>query len=625
MPQVATTAWRNILEGIRAERSHALPGALRPLARHSCKGWRRRAARTAVKEATIRHRHPARRGRLAAMLVVALAAVAWSAPSANAHSVLIATEPKTDQVVQQEPQQVLLRFNETVDTSLGDALRVFDGQGNQVSEGEVMRPSGPEVAIGLADDLAPGTYTVAWRVISADSDPISGAFVFHVGQRGVAATGISVESLTGTPASVDAAFAITRFLDFGLLLLCLGGTVIVALALPSASWPVKRTLFGVLAVGAAALVVAALLNVVFQGAAAAGVGLSEAFSWDRFTTVLETRYGEMMLLQAALGATLALTAVALRNSESRAQTGLLALALALGLGMSITPSLSGHASSEGGIAIVSDWAHVVSAAIWTGGLGFLVLALLRSGSDRWPLATRAVPRFSNLAVGSVIVLLIAGIINGYLQVRTWSNLWETTYGLLLLAKVALVIPLLALGAYNNRYAVPRLRAGIASVLERRRFLRAAGTELAVMVSIVAVTAVLVNAEPAHTESEAMEHTEGSAMTDAEHHGPFEGTVALEGTDVMVTVDPAMPGDNTITLMFMPVPENLTEVGVSASVPSQNIGPLDFVAKPDPTAQGTYVVENASLALAGTWDLRIEALIGEFDLLTETIAVPIGGA
>jgi copper transport protein len=368
--------------------------------------------------------------------------------------------------------------------------------------------------------------------------------------------------------------------------------------------------------------VAALLNVVFQGAAGAGVGLSEAFSWDRFTTVLETRYGEMMLLQAALGATLAITAVALRNSEGRAQTGLLALALALGLGMSITPSLSGHASTEGGIAIFSDWAHVISAAIWTGGLGFLVLALLRSESDRWPLATRAVPRFSNLAVGSVIVLLIAGIINGYLQVRTWSNLWETTYGLLLLAKVALVVPLLALGAYNNRYAVPRLRAGIASVLERRRFLRAAGTELAVMVTIVGVTAVLVNAEPAHTGAEEATHMEGPAM--AGHGEPFEGTVQLEGTEVMVTVDPAMPGENTITLMFMPLPENLTEVSLSASIPSQNIGPLDFVAEPDPSAHGTYVVENASLAIAGTWDLRVEALVGEFDLLTETIAVPIGG-
>ncbi|MGH3029004.1 MAG: hypothetical protein ACRDMW_10670, partial [Gaiellaceae bacterium] len=69
--------------------------------------------------------------------------------------------------------------------------------------------------------------------------------------------------------------------------------------------------------------------------------------------------------------------------------------------------------------------------------------------------------------------------------------------------------------------------------------------------------------------------------------------------------------------------NLTRVSASASLPSQEIGPLNLKAKPDPAEPGTYVIENASLSIAGEWELRIEALRGEFDLLTETIAVPIG--
>ena len=122
--------------------------------------------------------------------------------------------------------------------------------------------------------------------------------------------------------------------------------------------------------------------------------------------------------------------------------------------------------------------------MWTGGLAFVVLALVLAREERWPLATKAVPRFSTLAVGAVGVLIVAGAINGYLQVRVWHGLWETTYGLLLLAKIALVLPLLALGAFNNRYAVPRLRQGIASAFERRRFLRAVTAELALMTVIV---------------------------------------------------------------------------------------------------------------------------------------------
>jgi hypothetical protein len=59
------------------------------------------------------------------------------------------------------------------------------------------------------------------------------------------------------------------------------------------------------------------------------------------------------------------------------------------------------------------------------------------------------------------------------------------------------------------------------------------------------------------------------------------------------------------------------------VPQRRFGPLNLTAKPDPAEPGTYVIENASLSIAGEWELRIEALQGEFDLLTETIAVPIG--
>ena len=58
------------------------------------------------------------------------------------------------------------------------------------------------------------------------------------------------------------------------------------------------------------------------------------------------------------------------------------------------------------------------------------------------------------------------------------------------------MPLLGLGAYNNRFAVPRLRKQIASVVEQRRFLRAAGAELLIMATIVGVTAVLVTEPPA---------------------------------------------------------------------------------------------------------------------------------
>jgi copper transport protein len=558
-------------------------------------------------------------------LAVAAAAAAVLVPSAFAHSVLLGTEPANDAVVQESPGRVELRFNEPVEMSLG-GIRVFDSEGNRVDADRVSPNGARRVGVDIEGDLERGTYTVAWRAISADSDPISGAFVFHVQERGVQPGGISVESLTGTSTTVDVFFTGGRFFDLALLLLSLGGAVVLVIALPTAPWHVRRRLYGVLAGLATALALVALLNIFFQGAAARGVGILDAFRWNVFTTVLETRYGEMMLVQAALAATLALTAMALRHSEARDRRALTALTLVLGAGMALTPSFSGHASTAGKLAVTSDIAHVIAAALWTGGLGFLVLALVLARDDRWPLATRAVPRFSNMAVVSVATLLIAGVINGYLQVRTWSALWETRYGLLLLAKIALVVPLLGLGAYNNRYAVPRLKAGIASVLERRRFLTAAGVELAIMVAVVAITAVLVSAEPARTEAmmEGMAMEDGAMGTEAGDQGAFESDVDLGEMMAHLVVEPAMPGENSIHLTFEHADaERLTKVSVAASLPSEDIGPLAFPAEPVQGQPGEYVAEGASLSLPGEWELRIEALMGEFDLLTETITVPIG--
>jgi copper transport protein len=564
---------------------------------------------------------------LTAALAAALVLAAALASSASAHSVLIGTQPGNDVVVPESPDEVVLEFNEPVDTSLG-SLRVFDGQGLQVDSGDVSQPVANEVAVGLESELPAGTYTVAWRVVSNDSDPISGAFVFHVLERGVGAANVSIDALTGTSQAVDVLFTAGRFFDLALLLLVVGGSAVLIVALPAAEWSVRRRLYGILAALAGALALVALANILLQGAAAGGLSLADALSWSLFTSVLETRYGEVILIQSALAVTLALTALGIRHAASRDRRLLAGLTLVLAAGLAVTPSFSGHASTLGALGLTSDVIHVVSAAIWTGGLALMLLGLLLAGDDRWLLAMTCVPRFSNMAVLSVVALIAAGIVSAYLQVRTWSGLWETEYGLLILAKIALLLPLLALGAYNNRYAVPRCKSGIASPLERRRFLRVTGAELGIMVAIVAVTAVLINAEPARTEleMEAMSEAEHPAMTDdaTEEHEPFEGSVQLGDTEAMVTVDPAMPGENTITITFMPSAEAPNEVSVSASLPSQEIGPLDFTAEPDPAQPHAYVIEDASLSIAGDWELRVEALLGEFDLLTETITVPIQG-
>jgi copper transport protein len=168
--------------------------------------------------------------------------------------------------------------------------------------------------------------------------------------------------------------------------------------------------------------------------------------------------------------------------------------------------------------------------------------------------------------------------------------------------------LLALGAYNNRYAVPRLKAEIASRGEQRRFLQAAGAELTIMVAVVAVTAVLVNAPPAKTE--------------IEMHGAAEMEVQLGDIPASLSVEPGTTGANDIHLMIHAAhsAEPLEEVTISATLASRGIGPLQFSA--EPASELAWMVSDAQLTIAGDWQLRIEARRGEFEVLTQTVSVPI---
>jgi copper transport protein len=547
--------------------------------------------------------HGLARAALTAIAVLTIALVV--VPIARAHAQLTATDPANDAVLDSSPASVSLRFNEPVETAFG-SVRVYDARASRVDAGEVERPSSSEARIRLDRRLARGTYTVTWRVLSADAHPVSGAFVFHVREPGANPAGVAAEVLAGgTPAEVTVLFASVRALGFALILLVAGGVFFLAYALGDAPTAVRSRIGGWLAGAAVALAFVAASGIVLQGAAAGGFGVAEALNRDVVSAVAETRFGRAWLGEAILALLCAAVLLWAVRREDRAAW----LAVPPASLLVLAPSASGHASVSGGLALVSDVVHVGAAAAWVGGLAALVVALVWAGNDRWRLGARIVPRFSTVAVVAVGALLVAGVTNGYLQVRALRGLWETTYGQLLLIKVLLVLPLLALGAYNNRYAVPRLRRGIASAFERARFVRTVGAELFVMAAIVATTAVLVAEPPARAQV---------APT-----GPYATTTTLGPLELNLVVDPAAAGSNVMHLYLtnqQGQPAEVDEAKVAATLASKRIGPLRLAAHR--TGPGHFTVDGAELALAGDWQVRVDARRGEFDAFAATVSVPI---
>jgi copper transport protein len=541
------------------------------------------------------------------------AGVAWAVllfvpTSASAHAYLITTSPSIGGVVQSSPPTVSLTYDEAITISPG-GLRVYDAAGERVDAGVVRHPVPDTITVAIPRRLPDGTYAVAWRVTSADTHVVHGVFSFSVGAAGRTG-GIAAKLLARgqIPEGISVGFAVVRFFNLLLLLVCGGGAVALVVVLRDADARIRRLLFRMLVICGGLLALVAVLGLPFEAAEASGSGLRGGFEAGALAAVRHVRFGEVWLVRAWLAVLFALLALSLRIAPARWRLGREVVLVGVGVGLLLTPSAAGHASVGGPLAFIVDAAHVLAAAAWLGGLAFVLgaLAISRAG-ERWPLAIRSVPRFSLLATGSVGVLLVAGIINAYLEVGAWRGLWQSTYGELILTKAALTLPLLALGAFNNRVIVPTLRAGTPSPTVRARFLRAATAELAVLAVIVGVTAVLIDEPPAKNEV-----AQTTSITATHTIGPFKATAE---------VVPGVVGTNTI---------NISVTSTSHKPPT--IGEADLAADPPPNSNVAtlnlnviqlsatrFRVSGATLTLAGTWQLEITVRTG----LTEWLArIPI---
>ena len=100
------------------------------------------------------------------------------ATSADAHAALRSVTPADGAQLGQPPTEVVLTFDEAVSTSFA-TVTVTDEGGASVSQGRAT-VDGAVVRQALAAPLAPGRYTVAFRVVSDDGHPVSDATSFTV-------------------------------------------------------------------------------------------------------------------------------------------------------------------------------------------------------------------------------------------------------------------------------------------------------------------------------------------------------------------------------------------------------------------------------------------------------------
>ncbi|QPK62592.1 copper resistance protein CopC [Methylomonas sp. LL1] len=111
---------------------------------------------------------------------VLLLASLLSPIAASAHAILVKSQPAKDEEVKEAPKQIDLWFNDPVKSEY-KALAVIDSEGKRVDNHDVEQSltDGSNIHATVAD-LAPGTYTVRYRVVSQDTHIVTGKFQFTV-------------------------------------------------------------------------------------------------------------------------------------------------------------------------------------------------------------------------------------------------------------------------------------------------------------------------------------------------------------------------------------------------------------------------------------------------------------
>ena len=223
-----------------------------------------------------------------------------------------------------------------------------------------------------------------------------------------------------------------------------------------------------------------------------------------------TQYGTVWLLRHAL-LLLVAALVLLRESEDSRADWLAwrieaAILAALGIGLA---AWAGHAVSVDpgrALPVLVNAAHLIGVGGWLGALPALALLLRTAsreeGADSRPFAVIATRRFSSWALAVMMLIVVTGVWNAGNEVGGVPGLVGTGYGQLVLLKVALLIPVLALAGWNRRSLLPRL-SGDGSTMGRPAMRRLAGfvaVETGVGLALVVVAAVLAVTPPGRHET-----------------------------------------------------------------------------------------------------------------------------
>ena len=545
--------------------------------------------------------------RLAATIAVAAGALALPAV-ASAHAVLLRTTPQASGTVNTAPREVALTFSEAVEPRFA-IVSVTDAAANRETAGAPRRsPANPDTIVIPLKRIAEGWYLVYWRVISVDGHPVRGAFVFAVGPNPGPLPQFVIPSISETAATPKLVAA--RWLAFLAAMVAIGLAALrlaiarpVVRRVPGTSLRAVTVAFGaVSAVGLLAIPAYLLL-------ATAEFALRSVFDVGALVPLVRvSAFGRSIFdlwICFALFALAAAIAIRIDRPErpQRSLAELLALigAILAAAAVLLVPGLSGHAAqtSPRAFSLLFDWTHLAAGSVWVGGLaGLLVLWRSLPFESRSRGLAVAVPRFSNVAFVSVLVIVASGTAASLEHLPTVASLWQTSYGKAILVKIALLGLTIPLAAVNLLRVRPGLGVAATGEAAARLLRRLVGVEVLLVAGIVLAASALSSLPP---PSKALASVGGASA----HVGPapVSRVVKKNGYTFAFQITPnkaAVPNSFSVHVTKNGAAVRGAEIVLTFEMLDMEMGNQAY--RLQETAPGTYSRAAHALVMVGHWGL-----------------------
>ncbi|MFC4099532.1 copper resistance CopC/CopD family protein [Paenibacillus xanthanilyticus] len=525
--------------------------------------------------------------------MLAMAASLLLLPSlASAHAVIEKMTPAAGERTAEGPEMIELVFNEAIESKVG-SLKVLDNRSKTIGSSEPKTSEDGRTLSLALPALAEGVYTVSYNVISADGHPVSGSYVFIVGNppEAVDASNFNVHTELGHEGHVmsnqlggrDFILYAIRIAYYAALLLASGLLLWSAVARQE-NQPLGRVRRKWELPVARSLLVIVLLFVFVQA-----TEMMKGYPASDYAKLFgQTSVGRAWLLLIVLA--VALFPVLKLGAAARAVWAVLILGV---------ESWSGHAAvySPKFVTILLDFIHLAGSALWAGGL-VLLFAVWKFDRKE---AGRFAEQFSRMALLSIAVMTVSGVAMTLFFLPSLDYLLYTPWGKMLIAKTAVVVLVLVVGALLRF----RVRKGQLPPIALLR------VDLGLMALIIAVVGIFTYITPLPANEPILYHKMGE-----EQH-------------LTLRISPNKPGvDNTFSLRVW-LPEN---VGSAKSVKLRMIsldrpelGAIDVPLAPfedEETSQFTGFVgeslkaEGPFLPFAGKWQAEMRVITQNDDEIVE---------